>query len=731
MTKKRRGAREGIKPSMGVDSRHHAGQTPDAEHLVDCLSVEYPLLDVALIHSLISDHEEPLTRLEEIRDQLGILEATLVPDLDGPRSSSVDHSSVGEGSTRDLEDGVRSLTVGSDAGDASSARGSGSGSTRYPSSKTQPTSLSMSISTSSSSLASDHPGLESATELSAQIDLLKTLFSDASTKTIRNAILAEPSLPAAIDHLLSLELIRQVEREGAWPDSEMSSGTEGDGFVHAAKSNQPASSRKKRAPRGITVPLVDSLQRRPAPINRSSSRTIIPAGPSSNAWGTVSSLSAYLSDLLSAPSSYFLSYFHSPNYHSALSAIRAALNALPANTQSGDPKPVLEDLYGVQLSEEPGTADDLAMCARVTDDVSIIMDLMDLLAEVSYWPGDNDVLASALNSTGASRPSTAPPTPRLASTPMTPSSSQDSVTSHKSRAGPHPGRLLTRPISQKPTAEAPEVKVIPGSQAPPSAAFHQMAMDNFGQPSSYARHTSKSSKGKSNGSVRQVHPLNWRTVDHARHHPARTLHPLASNIPSYARGATPHDPSPGSLYRHPRSSEVDLYYVNANKEREKRADAIRAAANHFSGSALSGGKSVNVMVAGHYASQAREAEQRARDWEMKAAQRIVSDQLALTGNGIDLHHLTVEEGTLVALEMTRKWYDAQKAANYAGTTDESRRRIANFTPSSGLVVVTGKGRHSKGQRGVLGPSVASALRRDGWRVEEGMDRGYLVVKGRA
>jgi hypothetical protein len=39
-----------------------------------------------------------------------------------------------------------------------------------------------------------------------------------TSQQIKEALSVEPSLPAAIDHLLSLELIKSVEVRGEWPD---------------------------------------------------------------------------------------------------------------------------------------------------------------------------------------------------------------------------------------------------------------------------------------------------------------------------------------------------------------------------------------------------------------------------------------------------------------------------------------------------------------------------------
>lgn len=48
---------------------------------------------------------------------------------------------------------------------------------------------------------------------------------------------------------------------------------------------------------------------------------------------------------------------------------------------------------------------------------------------------------------------------------------------------------------------------------------------------------------------------------------------------------------------------------------------------------------------------------------------------------------------------------------------------------SGFRIVTGKGTHSEGGRGRLGPAVGGMLVREGWRVE--VTEGVVAVTGRA
>ena len=129
------------------------------------------MIDTTLILSLLLDYDAPAHHLNEIRDQLGILEATLVPDT-GPATglSPIDEASVAE-----LNGSMMSLDLA--RGRNGVAESESSKSSPYPSSKTQPTSISMSISTSSSSIISESDRIEDGSELAAQVDLLRSLFS--------------------------------------------------------------------------------------------------------------------------------------------------------------------------------------------------------------------------------------------------------------------------------------------------------------------------------------------------------------------------------------------------------------------------------------------------------------------------------------------------------------------------------------------------------------------------
>jgi len=460
----------------------------------------------------------------------------------------------------------------------------------------------------------------------------------------------------------------------------------------------------------------------------------------------VTSLAEHLAELIPDHSaSYFQSYLHHPQFHSAYAAVKAALgeisrHAKPTAHVDGPGRAVLEDIYGLSLEGggDPNVRADLELCARtVGEDVAVVMDLMDLLGEISEWPSDDDVHRQetwdAIGRTTAvvarTPPSTPPMTsrslpgsPRVPPSPLLPTVAALQAPPQVQRAPVNPDRLLVRPAVPQP--DKPTEKIIPGSKPPPSAFSSPTAFDSFGLPSNFAAGPSKRSRSKD----RQVHPKNWREVDRTRMRREKVLHPLAASIPSYARGITPHDATPGSLHR-PGQSTINDCLTHAQAERLKREEAIRAAGRHYHGGHLAGGKALNGAVAGHYALQAREATERAREWELRAARMIVGDQLEKSGHTIDLHHLTIHEATTVALESTARWYDRQKATYYDGAKSDAGAKMRSFVPPRPLVVVVGVGRHSAGNVGVIGPAVATALEGGGWRVDRS-GRGYLVVRGK-
>jgi hypothetical protein len=573
---------------------------------------------------------------------------------------------------------------------------------------------------------------------------------------------------------LSLELIKDVETRGEWPDEIITEKGEIKPvedellppFMPALariSSHPPRKSRSKRN-KQITVPLVDTLKRTssqlPSPASsrgQSPSRKTPPSRSLDNAWGTMASLAAHLSDLLSPSAHYFLSYLHSPKYYSPYSAVRASLVAIPglaAVKEDVRSRQVLQEMYGLSLGEgKLQTQDDLELCAKVAGgDVATVMDLMELLAEISQWAGDDDLdrydqySKSASNSPVSIAHAVLPPSPDVGTISL--SDASDAEDHVKRKSSKNPNLMTRRPKPRERNPEDDELyrtelmmrpgtkttnllkdRIIPGAKAAVSSSTNPTAHDNFGATSSFSTPMgrSKSHPGK------QVHPLNWRHVNHIQERQRRNgqLHPYAANIPSYARGALPHDATPGALYSSVHSGDltVEECLRRAQAERERRESSVRLAGKHFK---LSGSKATNGSVAGTYAIRARESADAARVWELRAAEMVVMTRLEQTGHTIDLHNLTIMEAKEVVLQAAERWWEKEKAkAKFSGFPEGASSRQRTFVPGRGLTVITGVGRHSAGKMGVLGPAVANTLEANGWRVERGeRSRGYLMVTGK-
>lgn len=638
----------------------------------------------------MSDYDQSTLdqNVEEIRNQLGILEATSVPDLEDEQ-----HAPIPEMTASGVISSVASLNA-----------------------------------VSSDTCATSVSPVEDETNPQTEAELLAVFFPRLSQQEIKHALAAEPTLDAVIDHLLSVELIRGVQRTGVWPDEPPEEDDSGEWAVGASRlgSNTSAGAMptvhtqpgnlqeelstkligktKKPKPSRLTIPLVDTLQRRPAALATSTPNAYKgPAsGPSSHVWSAFSSLAGFLTDIVPrAPASFFLSFLHSPDYMSAHEAVVAALASLAATASEHEPSPeavrVLEAMYDVSLDDEE-PAHNLHICLRAAEgDMASVMDLMDMLTELTWWPDYEaakeqqrnpfamlaDLDSSLPPSRTSSRASSRPPS-SAGSRPLTPSAE----TAPTRVVNPN---RLTRPAPALSAAQKEKVvkaKGIPGSR--PTNSAYKSAQDAIPTSTRWAVHAAPFQ------SQPKGHVLNWRTVAPKKRVPRQSAHPLAASIPSYARGELPDGSS---------MTSSDCY-ARGEIEWQKRVSAIRTAAQHFG---AGGRKDIAAMKAGYYAAEARRATAAAREWELEGARMAVDAQLSRKGNTVDLHHATVDQAVTLALETAEQWWSKP---------DRSNR----------LTVVTGKGLHSASKRGVLGPAVARALEEDGWRVER--SEGSIAVLGR-
>lgn len=489
----------------------------------------------------------------------------------------------------------------------------------------------------------------------------------------------------------------------------------------SSKSSKPVRKPKKAAT--VTIPLVDTLQRRATPKSGTSSGTSTPRTsgvPSSDAWSAFASLAAYLSEVIPrAQPSFFTSYLHSPDYLHAHDSVLAALSNLATSARvdalPDDAIAIVEDIYGVSLNDED--SHQLELCLRATDgDVGAVMDLMDLLEELTWWPDYE-----------ASRAMERDPFETLANLEKAlpsrvPLKSKATAVSQVETTRVISGNRLQRPKSEEPKKRE---RIVPGSKPPPAAleppaAIAATVSGTYKSLNGLMPRAERWSKVPSPGDTPKG-TIPWRTVATTRRRPTRASHPLAANIPAYARGMLPHDRRPGALaglqdVTPASENSVAHCYAQSNAEWRRREEAIRAAGRHFKAGAR---KDTSAAVAGHYAAQARAATLSAREWELRGARVVIDAQLERTGHTVDLHYATVDQAVTLALETAQRWW---------ATADAQRANAAPGTGPRPLVIVTGKGRHSAGQRGVLGPAVYKALADAGWRTER--QEGYVVVKGR-
>ncbi|WVQ80699.1 hypothetical protein IAT38_002804 [Cryptococcus sp. DSM 104549] len=743
------------------------GEDIDPTALAAVLAAEHPLIDAALISALLSDYESSAlsANLTTIKDYLGILEATLVPDADDPNAGG-DGGAGGNGSWAGSEGGQDPEVDVEDDWGRYFEMGPGSGVTSLNEQMGG-----LSIGTGSTGEGGIEFG-EDDPVFADEMELLEELFPLIKSNMIHDALSSETSIDATINHLLSLDLFREVQERGYWPDEDEDEddGNAAPPLVRMAlpverserpdqwapvikpkspqKQNAELSGGKKKKSKARPVPLVDTLQRRGTPISTSgrSSRSGSASGTTSStpgssppsAWAPqqtgsqnqkqhLSSLASYLAQQLPPhPQTYFYEYLLAPQWASTYEAAYQALAHLPRGARGTtnedemsrkllqDYRSKADDGKEEEEDEEEVRARtrDLEVCAKVAgQDVAAVMDLLDLLKslrgaeeedmiEDELEPEDDIIdlgvvsVGSATVSGGWAKPLAPPKTSNL--------------------PGP-----VTRP--SKPTKPFKTARPVPGSVA---STTTPNLTDTFGQA-----HPSVTVVPK-----RAQHPDNWQTVSHAAPKRLRPTHSLAASIPAYARGTTPHDNTPGSLYVAPlasfgpRGPSVADCIAQAQAEMKRREIAIRSAVRNFSSSS----KATRGAVAGHYANQAREATERARKWQQLASELVVESQNdnfrhAETRNrDVDLHHLTRAEATLVALNAAKTWwaYEGERRAEPWGPAGRKEK-------DGRLVVIVGVGRHSVGRKGVLGPAVYKALDEAGWKVGQGeADRGYLVVRGK-
>ncbi len=351
---------------------------------------------------------------------------------------------------------------------------------------------------------------------------------------------------------------------------------------------------QRRQGKARPTPLVDTLQRRDsnAPTTPKMHKNMVvrpstppfTSQPSSNAWHTIVSLASALENLLNqqnpkATSAHFIGYFHSGSYISGYAAMKAALEALMVPRAAVENALLMAaEIMGVSEADNIELTSinarrDLQVCVRASrGDVGVALDLCTLLQEVRSWQSEG-------------------------------------------------GKDWAESLAPSPNTESDD---IPKPSARHFAAAK--ALPAFPPSPRRAEHLEKARR-------KVEHPQNWRTVTKAKTKKRTVDHPLAEFIPSYSRGATPHDATPGSLFSDPsdRLALQSIYDLNvcrrrAAEERRKREDAMRQAGKYFKVSTKTNGVGSGKEVASFYAAEARRYEQEARMWELRAAREVVKKQ---------------------------------------------------------------------------------------------------------
>ena len=150
----------------------------------------------------------------------------------------------------------------------------------------------------------------------------------------------------------------------------------------------------------------------------------------------------------------------------------------------------------------------------------------------------------------------------------------------------------------------------------------------------------------------------------------------------------------------------------------ERVAASRSAAYAQASAAHRLSKSKPLMggAAAYYSSVARDASAALRQRESSEARMLVASQ-SQPGE-VDLHGVNVKDAVAIARQEVELWWE-REAKEWA-----REGKVRN----GGLRMITGRGQHSEGGKGRLGPAVGGMLVREGWKVEVG--QGVIDVVGR-
>ncbi|KAG8691134.1 hypothetical protein FRC11_006554 [Ceratobasidium sp. 423] len=156
-------------------------------------------------------------------------------------------------------------------------------------------------------------------------------------------------------------------------------------------------------------------------------------------------------------------------------------------------------------------------------------------------------------------------------------------------------------------------------------------------------------------------------------------------------------------------NDVDACIEEVMYWKEKRHAALRQASEVYTRRKHEYGGEAALF----YSNQAKDYAAKEREWRLKAAKAgVKAKQDKTSSKAIDLHGLTVNESLEVVKESVNTWWSSAGSAS---------------TPNEPLQIITGVGRHSKGNVPVIAPAVMKLLGRDGWRAHK--REGIVYVTG--
>lgn len=426
---------------------------------------------------------------------------------------------------------------------------------------------------------------------------LRASFPDLAPVTLSKKLDEEEcsgdfSMEKLVEELLTEDFVKELEERGLEDDGLVQDrmnkeGTTAETATSPTIAKTPRSKKSKK--RGRTIVLNDVRQR-----NQPDYSKVAGTHAAGDPWSQVLSTSSFLASLLPAPSSFFSSYFHRPQFSTPSDALRAALSELiekSKNKAKVDPD-TLQNLYEVFSSSlGPENCDEETLARHFSDAELVLkaangsadvgLDILRLLHEL-----DNDKDGSqelGLYHSPASPLWTSTPTSSPATTPSVASLTSNVVT-----------RTVNAPFLALPYT--PPAKTI--QLRPPPA------------PSEYK----------------------WQHVKVRPKKPDVNL--LAAYIPAYNAQNAPRRkgkavPLPGasrgqvSAVQSRREAAMGGYRARIEAARDKRNELLREASRHW---ASGNSRSHGGEVALYYAMQAQQHQEEVHKLELQAAREFVNQK---------------------------------------------------------------------------------------------------------